>query len=107
MGGCAVAARRGDDHELRRFCSGDPRFHFGGSRRLHFCGNGNRRGTRRQLVEVPVEVQLAENFWVGREGKVKNGRLENRKTAAPGKPWSLPQPSLLGSGSRRLYPISF
>jgi len=27
--------------------------------------NGSRRGTLGQLVEVPVEVQLAKNFWVG------------------------------------------
>jgi len=40
---------------------GRPSISLGGTSRMHFEANGNRRGTRGQLVEVPVEGQLAEN----------------------------------------------
>jgi len=51
---------------------------------FHFGVNGSRRGTRGLLVEVPVEVQLAENFGLGfRSGNIKDRSLESHKTAAP------------------------
>jgi hypothetical protein len=31
--------------------------------RFHFWVNGSKRGTRGQLVEVPVSVQVAKIFW--------------------------------------------
>jgi len=60
---------------------GRPSISLGGTSRMHFEANGNRRGTRGQLVEVPVEGQLAENqklecrSW---KSEVRSQKLEAR-----------------------------
>ena len=64
---------------------------FMGDRFDGLQGNGSRLGTRGQLSEVPVEVQLAKDFLeeIG-NGRVKNRSLEKHKTVEPG---SLPSNS--------------
>ena len=42
---------------------------------MHFEANGNRRGTRGQLVEVPVEGQLDVRSW---KAEVRRQKAEVR-----------------------------
>ena len=52
IGGRVVSVNGAANMVVARLGWGAPHFHF--------WGNGSRAGTRGQLVEVPVEVQLAE-----------------------------------------------